>query len=438
MKRILLISYNFSPEPTGIGKYNGEMINWLVDQGYDCSVITSYPYYPHWKVNENYSKRKFLFTTEERFSEKSGGKLSLYRTPMYVPLNPSGIKRMILDFSFFVSGFLGLLRLVPKKKFDLVVIIAPSFQNGLLGVLYKKLRDGKLLYHIQDMQIEAARDLNMIRSKAIINSLFKIEKYILKNSDIVTSISEEMVRRIELKANKKTHLFPNWADTKLFFPIEDKEELKKQFGFDRDDKIILYSGAIGEKQGLVSILYAAEKFKHYTNLKFVICGSGPYKPKLEALAQNMCLENIIFFPIQPFENFNRFLNMADVHLVIQKANASDLVMPSKLTSILAVGGLALITANKGSGLNSLIEKYDMGVLVEAENQAALNSGIEQILNKEWKAVKNNARKYAEQFLAIDNVMRQFENLTFEKSHYKVSDLNAIRPNEEVEVEFSSL
>jgi colanic acid biosynthesis glycosyl transferase WcaI len=438
MKRILLISYNFSPEPTGIGKYNGEMINWLVDQGYDCSVITSYPYYPHWKVSEGFSKRRFLFTTEKRFSAKSGGKLNLYRTPMYVPSNPSGIKRMMLDFSFFVSGFLGLLRLIPKKKFDLVVIIAPSFQNGLLGVLYKKLRGGKLLYHIQDMQIEAARDLNMIKSKSIINALFRIEKYILKNSNIVTSISEEMVRRIELKAAKKTHLFPNWADTKLFFPIEDKEELRKQFGFAGDDKIILYSGAMGEKQGLESILYAAEKFKNYANLKFVICGSGPYKPKLETLAQNLSLENVIFFPIQPFEKFNQFLNMADVHLVIQKANASDLVMPSKLTSILAVGGLALITANEGSGLNFLIEKYNMGVLVDAENQEALNRGIEQILNTEWNAVKNNARKYAEQFLAIDNVMCQFENLTFEKRQQIVSDPNAILPNEEVGVTFSEI
>ena len=47
-KRILLIGYNFSPEPTGIGKYSGEMIQWLGNQGYDCTVLTAYPYYPYW------------------------------------------------------------------------------------------------------------------------------------------------------------------------------------------------------------------------------------------------------------------------------------------------------------------------------------------------------------------------------------------------------
>ena len=49
-ERILLIGGNFSPEPTGIGKYNGEMIEWLSKKGYTCTVVTTYPYYPQWKL----------------------------------------------------------------------------------------------------------------------------------------------------------------------------------------------------------------------------------------------------------------------------------------------------------------------------------------------------------------------------------------------------
>jgi colanic acid biosynthesis glycosyl transferase WcaI len=40
-KRILIIGINFSPEPTGIGKYTGEMALWLSENGYSCDVITS-------------------------------------------------------------------------------------------------------------------------------------------------------------------------------------------------------------------------------------------------------------------------------------------------------------------------------------------------------------------------------------------------------------
>lgn len=117
---------------------------------------------------------------------------------------------------------------------------------------------------------------------------------------------------------------------------------------------------------------------------------------------------MIFFPLQPIEEFNSFLNAADVHLVIQKANASDLVMPSKLTTILAVGGLALITANIDSGLSALIEKYDMGLVVAAENQQALNEGITHALAQDHSLTRRHAREYAERYLSIDSVMRDFE------------------------------
>jgi colanic acid biosynthesis glycosyl transferase WcaI len=407
-KRILLIGYNFYPELTGIGKYSGEMIQWLAKNGYDCTVITSYPYYPYWKVQEPYSsKSRWYSVEEETFS--LGGKIKVYRCPIYVPVKPSGLKRILLDFSFLISAGGQLLRLLLGKKFHTVLVIAPSFQFGLLGILYKKLCGSRLLYHIQDMQIEAARDLQMIRSKKIINILFKVEKYIFNQSDIVSTISENMVRRVAEKAEKDVLLFPNWADTTLFYPIEDRGALKMEFGFEATDIIVLYSGAIGEKQGLEAIIQTADQYKSNNSLKFVICGSGPYKKKLQEHAQSLELQNVVFMPLQPFEKFNAFLNSADIHLIIQKADASDLVMPSKLTTILAIGGLALITSNEGSGLHTLVQKHKIGLLVQAENQQALNAGIEQALSEDNKALTINARLYAEKYLSIDNIMKNLEN-----------------------------
>jgi colanic acid biosynthesis glycosyl transferase WcaI len=407
-KRILLIGYNFHPEPTGIGKYSGEMLYWLAQKGYDCTVITTYPYYPYWKVQEPYSKRMFWYMTESK-QFKSGGKMTICRCPMYVPSKPSGIKRILLDFSFLASATFKLLQLLPRQKFDFVFVIAPSFQFGILGVFYKKIRRAKFLYHIQDMQIEAARDLQLIKSKRIINLLFAAERYIFNNSDIISSISLGMINKIQEKANKNVLLFPNWTDTKKFYPIKNRVALKKDFGFRPTDKIILYSGAIGEKQGLEAILQAADEFRLNENLKFVICGSGPYKQKLQDLANVLSLENVYFLPLQPFDRFNQFLNVADVHLVIQKSNASDLVMPSKLTTILAVGGLALITADEDSSLYSLVEGYNMGLLVKPDDQKALNEGIHKAVLQDNYIITKNARAYAQSHLSIEGVMESFEH-----------------------------
>ncbi|KJD34906.1 glycosyl transferase family 1 [Tamlana sedimentorum] len=408
-KRILLIGYNFSPEPTGIGKYSGEMMYWLANHGYDCVVLTTYPYYPYWKVQEPYYKKRFWYTKEvESFS--SGGQITTYRCPMYVPEEPTGKKRMLLDLSFMFSAFLQLLKLLFSKKCDAVITVVPSFQFGLLGCFYKWVKGGKSIYHIQDMQIEAAQDLNMISSKKVINLLYRVERFIFKKTDVISTISEKMVSKVEAKAKKEVVLFPNWSDTEFFKPLTNQEQLKLEFGFEANDKVVLYSGAIGEKQGLESIIYAADTIKEQIDVKFVICGTGPYKERLQDLTHQLGLKNISFFPLQPFEKFNQFLNMADVHLVIQKAKASDLVMPSKLTTILSVGGLALITANNDSGLHALTQKYNMGVLVDAEDQLALNKGIQYALNTgDRLTIKKNARKYTERYLDVNNILKEFVN-----------------------------
>ena len=408
-KKILYIGYNFSPELTGIGKYSGEMMEWLAESGHNCTVVTSYPYYPQWEVSKEYRSKRFWFYKEKK-EYPSGGVLKVYRCPMYVPKEPNGKKRIISDFSFFFSAFLQIVILLFKKRNDFVISVSPSFLNGLLGVFYKKIKKAKHLHHIQDLQIEAASELGMIKSQSVLDMLFKMENYIFKNSEVVSSISETMMKRISAKAKKDISFLPNWTDTSFFFPIKDKKELKTKFNLDKDDKVILYSGAIGEKQGLENILFTAESLKSEPNLRFVICGSGPYKKVLEDKANGMGLKNVSFFPLQPKEDFNDFLNMADVHLVIQKKNASDLVMPSKLTTILSVGGAALVTADFGTDLHTLISKYNIGHVVEAENKQELTNGISHLMkSNDLPNIQKNAHEYANEYLNIDKIMARLDN-----------------------------
>ncbi|MBC7689756.1 MAG: WcaI family glycosyltransferase [Aquabacterium sp.] len=408
-KRVLLIGGNFFPELTGIGKYNGEMMDKLASMGYQCTVVTTFPYYPHWQIQPPYTRSSRWFKKELKPVATLNGKgaIQLFRCPHYVPQKPTGLKRMVSDFTFTFTAFIKILQLLFAKKYDFVLVVAPPFHLGLLGILYKKIRGAKLIYHIQDLQIDAARDFQLIKSQFIVNSLLKVEKFILKNVDVVSSISQGMIKKIESKFAGKVIFFPNWVDTEMFFPLDDKAQLKREFNFNPSDKVILYSGAIGEKQGLDAILKSAKTLKQESNLKFVICGSGPYKAQLQQLKEREQLDNVIFLPLQPFDKLNAFLNMADLHLVLQKANAADLVMPSKLTAILAVGGVAIITAGPGSSLFDVVSLHHMGILIEADNNEALTGSIEKALQNSNLEINNNARAYAQQYLSIDEIFRKF-------------------------------
>ncbi|MBB6110767.1 WcaI family glycosyltransferase [Mucilaginibacter lappiensis] len=406
-KKILLISHNFSPEPTGIGKYNGEMMDWLARSGFDCTVVTTYPYYPYWKVQSPYKNR--WYKKELVNYNQNASLMTVYRCPSYVPSNPTGLKRMIQDLSFWSSMFWTIAKLIVKKnKFDLIITVAPPFHLAYLGLMIRKYTGGKLLYHVQDLQIEAAQDLNMLSSNKLFERLYKIEKKVLDKADFVSSISEGMIKKITEKAQREIQFFPNWVDTNRFFPITDRGELKTKWGFQADDKVFLYSGAIGEKQGLESILYAAEKLINNDKIKFVICGSGPYKEKLIEMANSAGLINVSFLPVQEMDVFNEFLNMADLHLILQKSNASDLVMPSKLTTILAVGGVSLVTAPEGTSLYKTIDQYNLGYIIEPENTELLCKAIvEMKFDTDFELKKQKSREYALKYLNIDNVMNEF-------------------------------
>ena len=93
--KILFYGINYAPELTGIGKYTGEMAEWFAAQGHEVRVITAPPYYPAWKVSEGYSNS---YTTEKL------NNVTVLRTPLWVPHQPSGLKRLIHLASFALSS----------------------------------------------------------------------------------------------------------------------------------------------------------------------------------------------------------------------------------------------------------------------------------------------------------------------------------------------
>ncbi|MFG6657439.1 glycosyltransferase, partial [Scandinavium sp. M-37] len=89
--KILVYGINYSPELTGIGKYTGEMVEWMAQEGHEVRVITAPPYYPEWQVGERYSAWRY---------RREEGAATVWRCPLYVPKQPSTLRRLIHLGSF--------------------------------------------------------------------------------------------------------------------------------------------------------------------------------------------------------------------------------------------------------------------------------------------------------------------------------------------------
>ncbi|WP_324746150.1 glycosyltransferase WbuB [Pseudomonas veronii] len=396
--KILLYGINYSPELTGIGKYSGEMAGWLAAQGHEVRVVTAPPYYPDWKVWQGFSSW--------RFSKRQEAGVTVIRCPLYVPSRPTAINRLLHLASFSLSSaFAAFAQL--RWKPDLVILVVPTMFCAPQAVALAKLTGAMSVLHIQDYEVDALFGLSIAKGDGLKRFAFAAERALLRAFDRVSTISSGMLQRAAEKGVTKEQLrfFPNWSETARFQKVPRDAELLRRLGVDPDKQVLLYSGNIGEKQGLECVINAAERLAERTELVFLLVGEGAGKARLLDMSLQRNQTNVVFAPLQPYDDLPALLASADCHLVIQKRGAADAVLPSKLTNILAVGN-ALITADPETSLGLLCSEHPgIATLVEPESVDALIMGIEAVLA--MTAPNMTAIDYAHEFLDKDRILTRF-------------------------------
>ena len=397
--KILLYGINYSPELTGIGKYSGEQARWLASQGHEVRVVTAPPYYPQWQVGEGYSSWRYR-------TEQDDG-VTVIRCPLYVPRQPSALARLLHLGSFSASSCLAVLGQLRWKP-DLVILVVPTLFCAPQALLLAKLCGVRSVLHIQDYEVDAMFGLGIGGGSYVRRLAFSIERWLLRRFDRVSTISSGMLDKARGKGvnGQRLLFFPNWSETARFRQVLRSHALLERLGVPAGTRVLLYSGNIGEKQGLELILDAAQAYADRADLVFLIVGQGTGQARLLDRAQRDGLRNVRFAPLQAYDDLPALLVSADAHLVIQKRGVADAVLPSKLTNILAVGGNAIITADPDTTLGRLCEEHPgIAVLIEPESVAALNAGIERVLAL---PVRNNvALNYAKEFLDKERILQRF-------------------------------
>ncbi len=375
--KIVIQSINFYPELTGIGKYTGEMATWLASKGHSIRVITAPPYYPKWKISSGYKKYSW--------GKEIWCGVQVWRCPIWVPKKPTGITRLLHLASFALSSFPIMLCQIFWRP-NIILTIEPPLFVAPAALVVARVSGAKSLLHIQDFEVDAAFDLGLLKGLRLKKIILGIEKFFLKRFDLICTISGRMVDRAFSKGlnPEKIFLFPNWADV---YPINKPswqyDKSRPQAGFSYrdylrlppDGVIALYSGNMGAKQGLEILGQVAAKFQNTDKdshlVRFVFCGDGVGRENL--VEQCKSLSFVHFFDLQPAENLTQFMAMADIHLLPQRADASDLVMPSKLTSMMASARPVLVTAKIGSELANIVQSR--GIVVPPENPQAFYDAL---------------------------------------------------------------
>lgn len=360
-----VLGINYFPEKIGIAVYTTEMCEYMAAKGHDVSAFTGFPYYPEWKISEGYGGALF------RDEIISG--VPVKRSYVYVPEKVSAGGRILHEFSFIVSSFF---RMLFAPRPDVIIAVLPPLGLGLSAYALSLLKRAPFVVHIQDLQPDAAADLGMIRSKTVLKLLYRAEKFIYDRASLVSTISGKMREKVMSKGidGNKLLLFPNWADFEAVKPLPKDNKFRKEHGL-AGKFVVLYSGNIGEKQGLDVIVQAAEAIRDRKDIVFVIAGHGAYRKTLEEKVRRSGAGNVMMLPVQPKEMLPYMISAADACLMPQKKNVKDIVMPSKLLAILASGRPVIAGAHPDSELAAIFAAAGCGILVEPENPGQLAKAV---------------------------------------------------------------
>lgn len=397
--KILILGLNYAPDFIGIPKYTTEQAEWLAERGHEVHVITAFPYYPAWKVPENYNRWLYSFEKEQN--------VNLIRCPFYVPTNPSGAKRIVHLASFGLSAIPAALYAAFTLKPDLVFTVAPALLSAPAAILAAKFGKSKSWLHIQDFEIEAAYAAGLLKKQRARDYAERFERALFKRFDKISTISPQMIARLSEKniPQEKLYELRNWANTQAIQPLQQPSSLREEWQI-TEKNVALYSGNIANKQGAELIIEAAKALEYRSDLVFLICGDGPAKATLQSRAEG--LHNVRFKPLQPMEKLNDLLGLATLHLLPQIAGAADLVLPSKLTNMLASGRPVIATADKGTGLAAEVE--GCGIVTPPANTEAFVKAISTLCDDPALSAElgQKARARALERWSRDEILKRFE------------------------------
>ena len=405
-KKLLIYAHYFYPDVASTGQILTELCEGMTDT-FDITVICVVPSYSG-TIDEKY-KTKRIYKEEH-----NGIKIIRVRVPEFQKSNKiSRIKNLL---AYFFNSLLATLKI--EKQDYIYTISQPPILGGVLGVLGKWLKGGKLIYNIQDFNPEQTMAVGYSKNKLLLNTVMSVDKFSCKKSDKVIVVGRDMQETLRNRFNNKkvpkNVFINNWINEKEIYPLEQNHprivEFKEKYNL-KDKFIIMYSGNIGLYYDLENIIKVIGEFKDREDVVFAFVGDGTVKDKVEAYVNENKLSNVTFIPYQDKSDLIYSLNAADIHWVVNAKGIKGVSVPSKLYGVMASGKSVLGVLDEGSEARLIVEESNCGLCIEPGNYKGISSSIEYILNnkEKVKSLGLNGRKYLEANLTKEVSINKYKD-----------------------------
>jgi colanic acid biosynthesis glycosyl transferase WcaI len=390
---------NYSPELTGIAPYNVALCEFLHEKGHDVRMVTTFCYYPAWQKLPTEKNKVFRTDNQED--------VTVHRCWHYVPKLVTPFKRILHELTFVASSILRQLFL-PKP--DLMIVVSPPLLLGFAAWLLSVFKSAPFIFHIQDLQPDAAAALGLVKDGWFLKVLRWCERFAYQKAAAVSGISQGILDAVAAKGipSRKCIYFPNGITIPNPEQLPGRGSFRARHSMDEDDFVVLYSGNMGVKQGLGCLIEAAAQVKN-PKVHFVLCGDGAIRHMLEVHARALGLENVHFIPLQPEHRYREMMMDADLCVIPQQAGTGKFFFPSKLLSALSFSRPILSVSDSHSEVAHAVGEGAFGVNVAPNDARLIAETIETLAA--------NRSKLSEYSQAAGQFIKRFDQETVLNQFY---------------------
>lgn len=386
--RIQLWSYNYDPEPLGIGPVSTIWAKAMTARGHEVEVVAAHPHYPapEWG------------TRVRPYREIRGG-IPVTRLPLVVGRG-SRSRRLLQEVSFMVaqglaSPFLG--------SPDAIVSVSPSFPALLPALLASRARSVAWYLWLQDILPEGAATTGYLdRRDPIFRASRQLERHSYARASGIVVLSESFRENLLLKgvADSKISIAYNPATFEV-------AKLYLDGPVDKDAPRIICMGNIGRSQGLPEIIrnFEADPELARRGVRLTITGTGVAEAEVRSTIRT---DRVEMTGLLSAAELQRELSRSSLAIVTQAYDEQEFNVPSKLMNYLAVGLPVVGSVRRSSEAARIIELSRSGWVTDPDGFAAtVSSALED--DGERRVRSRNGLEWAGAHLTPESLADRFES-----------------------------
>lgn len=371
--RIQLWSYNYDPEPTGIGPMSRIFVDALRSRGHEIDVVAAHPHYP----SADWGRRW------RPYREVRSG-VPVLRLPLWIG-RASAAQRVRQEASFAVAQTAAI-PFLPRP--DVALVISPSFPALLPAIIAHRFRRVPWALWLHDILPDGATATGIVdEGSTLIRAARRLELASYRHCDRIAVISEAFVHNLESKGVPRAKIELISLPATREPTVAPDEHQSRGPGPLR----VLTMGNIGFSQNLAAVVRAWEASGIDAQLR--IAGTGVAADDVQAEVRT---DRVKLLGLLPDAEIERELRSADLALVSQHAEGVEFNVPSKLMNFMMYGLPVVGVVNPQREVARVIRASDAGWVVDARSPDAFPRLVATLgeRDEELRKLGENARLYA--------------------------------------------